>query len=107
MTDRAPIDHDLKTAEPFWNDVAMNRKTFEIRVNDRDYRVGDRLFLRSLETGAVCARRVTYLVDGPPFLPPGLCVMGIVPDLESDPPTESNSGGAGAPSHHQGEEKAR
>jgi hypothetical protein len=76
-TARDPIDHEIKTREPFWTDVRAGRKTFEIRVNDRDYRVGDRLLLRSLETGSVCVRRVTYMVDGPPFLPPGLCVMGL------------------------------
>jgi hypothetical protein len=76
---RDPVNHDLKTAEPFWTDVLTNRKHFEVRVNDRDYRVGDRLRLTSLESGKVCVRLVTYIVDGPPFLPPGLCVMGIVP----------------------------
>lgn len=76
-TPREPVDHDLKTQEPFWSDVAKGLKTFEVRVNDRDYRVGDRLLLRSLATGCICLRRVVYIVDGPPFLPPGLCVMGL------------------------------
>lgn len=72
-------EHVLKTVEPFWSDVDAERKTFEVRVNDRGYAVGDLLILRSTETGRECVRRVVYLVDGPPFLPPGLCVMGIAP----------------------------
>lgn len=75
---RMPKTHRLKTQEPFWSDVAAGRKTFEVRVNDRDFRVGDSLVLVSLETGACCLRLVTYMVDGPPFLPAGLCVLGIV-----------------------------
>lgn len=87
MTSRPPKQHDLKTAEPFWSDVASGRKPFEVRVNDRDYRVGDTLALRSLESGAVCVVLVSYLIDGPPYLPPGLCVMGIAP-IASDLPAQ-------------------
>lgn len=33
--------HELKLSLEFCEDVYNNRKTFEIRLNDRDYRVGD------------------------------------------------------------------
>lgn len=37
--------HKLKTVQPFFNDVFYNRKDFEVRKNDRDFKVGDRLQL--------------------------------------------------------------
>lgn len=39
------MTHEIKTAQPFFDDVFYNRKDFEIRKNDRDYKVGDRLKL--------------------------------------------------------------
>lgn len=38
--------HFLKTDWPFWRDVAEGNKTFEVRFNDRHFRVGDTLILR-------------------------------------------------------------
>lgn len=37
--------HELKLQQPFFNDVFYNRKDFEVRKNDRDFKVGDRLKL--------------------------------------------------------------
>lgn len=33
--------HNLKLAEAWWDDVAANRKPFEIRFNDRNYQPSD------------------------------------------------------------------
>lgn len=38
--------HVLKTDPKTWDDVASGAKTHEIRLNDRDYQVGDELVLR-------------------------------------------------------------
>jgi hypothetical protein len=38
--------HILKCDSPFWGDVARGDKTFEIRKNDRNFRLGDTLCLR-------------------------------------------------------------
>jgi hypothetical protein len=38
--------HDLKCTETFWDAVASGKKPFELRLNDRDYQVGDILLLR-------------------------------------------------------------
>lgn len=43
---RRAICHELKTVQPFFDDVVKGRKTFEVRRNDRDFRVGDMLLLR-------------------------------------------------------------
>lgn len=37
--------HVLKLTQPFFNDVFFNRKEFELRKNDRDYKIGDSLKL--------------------------------------------------------------
>ena len=37
--------HKLKTVEPHFSNVLNGSKTFEIRLNDRDYKVGDDLIL--------------------------------------------------------------
>lgn len=38
--------HELKILPDFFEAVTSGRKQFEIRKNDRDYRVGDQLILR-------------------------------------------------------------
>ena len=35
------MNHTLKIKEKFYLDIARGKKTFEIRKNDRDYKVGD------------------------------------------------------------------
>lgn len=92
------MTHDLKTwPEPFAA-VLSGAKTYEIRVNDRGFKVGDRLLLREWVpaapmlgpqlhepgylgphyTGRSILVEVTYLSAGGTWgLPPGMCVMSI------------------------------
>lgn len=37
--------HNLKTIQPYFDEVKAGRKTFEVRLNDRDFQVGDTLIL--------------------------------------------------------------
>ena len=37
--------HRLKTVQPFFNDVMIGAKDFELRKDDRNFQVGDRLDL--------------------------------------------------------------
>lgn len=82
--------HRLKTwPEPF-EGVRSGRKTYEIRVNDRDFEVGDVLVLEEWlpasgeYTGRRQIRRVTYMTQGGQWnLPKNLCVLGMV-TLEDD-----------------------
>lgn len=61
--------HDLKCWVGFFQDVIDGRKTFEIRNDDRGYKVGDVLFLREwspddkVYTGRNCCRVVTYITS--------------------------------------------
>lgn len=64
-----PRAHELKTWPEYFEAVDSGRKTFELRKNDRDFKVGDTLRLREYEpgpdryTGRECTRVVTYVTD--------------------------------------------
>lgn len=91
---RKPSEHELKTDPQVFDDVLEGRKTFEIRKDDRGFRVGDTLKLRkTLNTGAEMAAGapllystlplfvdVTYILRGPIYgLADGWVIMGIKP----------------------------
>ncbi|RNC62781.1 MAG: hypothetical protein AWM53_02000 [Candidatus Dichloromethanomonas elyunquensis] len=77
--------HELKTWLEYYQAVVDGRKPFEIRLNDRNYQIGDVLFLREFEpnkgiyTGRNITREVTYTLKRKPFVPDGYIVMGIKP----------------------------
>ena len=73
--------HELKLRREFFNDMRLGIKKFEIRKDDRDYKVGDALFLKEIdeaggETGRYLVRQVDYIYRGE-FCLPGYCVMSI------------------------------
>lgn len=61
------MTHELKIQPKYFNAVLMGTKNFEIRKNDRDYHVGDRLWLREQTDGKFTGRKltvyVTYITD--------------------------------------------
>jgi hypothetical protein len=65
---REPITHELKTWQSYFHAINDGSKLFEIRRDDRDYRVDDFLLLRETEygsgnyTGRECTRRITYIL---------------------------------------------
>lgn len=77
--------HDLKIAPEWFDDVCEGVKTFEIRKDDRDYRLGDILRLREWTfdegyTGFETRARVTSILwaeEFPDGLKPGYVVMSI------------------------------
>lgn len=84
--------HELKTwPEPF-NAVWRGVKPYEVRRNDRDYRVGDTVILREwlLEghfyTHREIQGRITYLTPGGEWgLPDDLCVFALGDVIRFDP----------------------
>lgn len=78
-------EHDLKLAADLFEDVRSGRKTFELRRNDRNFQVGDVLWLRAWDGVAYDGRshrvKVTYLTDGSRFgaLQPGFICMSVEP----------------------------
>lgn len=75
------MTHELKIQPEYFNAVLMGTKTFEIRKNDRGYKVGDMLILKEwvlgtrTYTGKELARKVTYITDYQQK--PGYVVMAI------------------------------
>ncbi len=77
-------EHWLKTWIEFWPALESGAKTFEVRRNDRGFRVGDTLVLECFdpETQTRLAikpivKRVTYILDDYSGLVPGYVVMGL------------------------------
>lgn len=75
--------HQLKILPKWFTDVATNKKNFEIRYNDRNFKVGDILVLKEYEngtyTGSKVKRKVNYILHGDDTL--GLskdyCILGL------------------------------
>lgn len=80
--------HQLKTESGFFNSVVNGTKTFEVRDNDRNFKVGDFLALNEVspdevgnmaETGCCCMVEVVYVLCDERFCLPGKVVLGIRP----------------------------
>lgn len=75
--------HELKTVQPFFNQVAEGKKKFELRKNDRYFQRGDILVLRewSNSVGAYMGNevvvRVTTVLDQFVGLQQGYCILSI------------------------------
>lgn len=74
--------HVLKVLQPYFDDLDRGVKCFEVRFNDRGYRVGDHLILMefappSAYTGDFAVREVVYILDDPRFCLPGYVVLGL------------------------------
>jgi hypothetical protein len=78
--------HHLKTWPLSFDAIRRAVKSFDIRLNDRGFKVGDILLLEEYDpvakklTGKHCRRTVTYVLEGGEFgLPHGYVCMAIVP----------------------------
>ena len=79
------MKHKLKTMPVFYDDVEVGAKCFEIRKNDRNFKVGDILHLLKFipETGKFTGESVmvrvkyTICLDNVPGMPGGFIGMGI------------------------------
>jgi hypothetical protein len=83
--------HILKTWPAYFDAIATGAKTFEARLNDRDFKPGDKLILMEFKplgskeapqagthTGRVITARVTYILFGPNFgIKKGYCIMAL------------------------------
>lgn len=88
-------DHELKTWPGPFQAVWVGDKRFEVRRNDRDFKVGDTLLLREWVlgdvrddpqdgyTGREILVEITYLTSGQWGLPDWLAVMSIRPIRKS------------------------
>jgi hypothetical protein len=68
------ILHELKTWPESFQPILQNKKNFEIRVNDRNYQVGDKLLLLEWDpqtqqyTGRRCYRQISYILHKSSFI---------------------------------------
>lgn len=74
--------HELKITPKYFKDVVDGDKNFELRKNDRDFKVGDSLMLKEFDNGAYKGDSVqvvvTYiLVDGEYSLDKDYVILGI------------------------------
>lgn len=75
--------HDLKIHELYFDDVANGSKTFEVRLNDRNYSVGDLLVLReftadnAVYTGRCLFAIVSYVLDNSDYCKNGYLILGL------------------------------
>lgn len=75
--------HELKIAPRWFEDVQSGRKNFEIRRNDRDFKIGDYLLLKEWERGKYTGREITrkiqyiYEGDGTYGLSDEFCILGL------------------------------
>jgi len=73
--------HKLKTVQPFFRDIWEGVKTFDVRFNDRNFQVGDRILLVEYglngygDNAILC--EVIYLFKGILMLKEGYVVLGI------------------------------
>lgn len=63
--------------------VEKGVKPFEVRYNDRDYKVGDILVLEEFAAGEYTGRKmnyeITYVLSDPEYVKEGYVVLGIKP----------------------------
>lgn len=75
--------HHLKTVQPFFEDIWDGIKKFELRKNDRKFKVNDILILRewnaekNITVGHRIKCRITYILQDFEGLQAGYCILGI------------------------------
>lgn len=79
--------HELKIKPQYYEDIKIGLKPFEIRKNDRDFKLGDILILNeySLDdsgagtySGRALTVRVTYLLNDQEYCKEGYVILGII-----------------------------
>lgn len=75
--------HEIKIAPKFFEYQKNGKKKWELRKNDRDYKVGDTLILKEFRdgenqyyTGRMLSRVITYILPEHEGLTPGYVILG-------------------------------
>lgn len=81
--------HILKTHPHYFCEVLNGNKTFEVRRNDRNYKVGDIVILweyipsTNRYTSRQIEKRISYILDNPNFCKEGYVILGISDTLNN------------------------
>lgn len=78
--------HQLKTESKYFEDIISGKKSFEVRFNDRNFKVGDFLALNEVDesgppakTDRSCLVEVVYVLTDSRYAKAGYAVLGIRP----------------------------
>lgn len=88
--------HELKISPEYFDAVAQDIKPFEVRKNDRDFKVGDILKLSEFipcipgewnalggsYTSRQTCKVITYILDAPDYIKEGYVILGLAPAKE-------------------------
>lgn len=78
--------HSLKIAPTYFKEILTGAKRFEVRYNDRNFKVGDILFLEEFDkkgyTGKFINAEITYILDDPEYCKKNYVVLGFKLRLE-------------------------
>ncbi len=74
--------HELKINPEYFKSVITGAKPFEIRRNDRDFKVGDFVALNEFDdksgyTGESALYEITYVMTSTEYVKEGFAVLGI------------------------------
>lgn len=74
--------HKLKILPEYFKAMLDETKTFEVRRNDRDYKVNDILMLKEWNkdkgyTGRWITAKISYILDNSEFCKDGFVILGI------------------------------
>lgn len=73
--------HKLKIHPQFFDAVANDIKPFEIRKNDRNFKVGDAVLLQEFDgetyTTRATQKVITYVLDDPQYCLCGYVILGL------------------------------
>lgn len=92
--------HEVKIAASYYGDIVSGKKKFELRKNDRGYKVGDSLkmleFKDGKHTGCTIDADITYMLEDYTGLEEGYCILGIDVTTHSEKVSETDTGGTTA-----------
>lgn len=77
------MTHALKTEPIFFKAITEGIKTFDVRKNDRTFKMGDRLLLQEYHpeaekyTGQEWNGEITYILDSPDYCKKNFVILGI------------------------------
>lgn len=82
--------HELKILPIFFEPLKSNQKKFEVRKNDRPFKVGDEILFRELHpnhrqgfelevkySSEICHRKISYILSDFEGIERGFCVLGL------------------------------
>lgn len=78
--------HKLKIKPRYFNDVISGLKKFEVRYNDRDFKVEDLIVLEEFKNDRYTNRflncEIIYILDDQKYIKENYVVLGIKPRLD-------------------------